>query len=368
MKYYIIAGEKSGDLHASNLIQELKKLDKKAEFRGFGGEKMQEAGLDLQVHYQEMAFMGFLEVIKHLPTIRKYLRQCKKDILAWQPDAVILVDYAGFNLRIAKFAKKKKFKTLYYISPKVWAWNTGRAKKIRKIIDKMFVILHFEKAFYKKYNYEVEYVGNPLFDEISKYEADPEFLTRNHLSKRTMIAVLPGSRAQEVQNTLETMLSIAKDFQDCQWFVAGVTSLPEELYEPARILNIPVLYDQTYDLLHHADAALVTSGTATLETALFEVPQVVCYRTSSFSYFIARFLIKVPFISLVNLLAGKKVVRELIQNDFNTFNLQTELTSILNEKREGIKKEYKELKEKISTEGTSLTTAKLMLKEMKRKT
>jgi len=367
MKYYIIAGEKSGDLHASNLIKELKKLDKKAAFRGFGGELMQAAGLDLQVHYRKMAFMGFLEVIKHLPTITKYLSLCKKDIVQWQPDAVILVDYAGFNLRIAQFAKKKKFKTLYYISPKVWAWNTGRAKKIGKIIDKMFVILHFEKAFYQQFNYEVEYVGNPLFDEISNYEADPEFVTRNHLSQRSMIAVLPGSRAQEVSNMLETMLSVAKDFQEHQWFVAGVTSLPSELYEPARALNIPVLYDQTYDLLQNADAALVTSGTATLETALFEVPQVVCYKTSGFSYFIARLLIKVPFISLVNLLAEKEVVKELIQNNFNEFNLKNELATVLTKKREAIKREYKELKEKIATEGTSLTTAKLMLKELKKK-
>ncbi len=357
MKYYLIAGEKSGDQHAAKLMQALRTFDPQAQFRGFGGETMQANGLDLQVHYRDMAFMGFWEVFKNLPTISKFLSRCKKDILAWKPDVVLLIDYAGFNLRIAKFAHRKKFRTYYYISPKIWAWNTKRAYGIKRYVDRMFVIMPFEKDFYAQFDYAVDYVGNPLSDHIRDYEPDPEFPTRNHLSKEPLIALLPGSRAQEVSNMLETMLSVREQFPGYQWFVAGVSSLPETLYEPARKRGVPVLYDQTYDLLSHAHAALVTSGTATLETALFEVPQVVCYKTSFLTYHIAKRLIKAPFISLVNLIAEKEVVKELIHHDFTSERVAEELSKILGEGRKPMLDAYHNLKERIGTENTAHRTA-----------
>lgn len=365
MKYYLIAGEKSGDLHASNLMKEILQNDPEAEFRFWGGEEMQKVGGELIHHYSEISFMGFLEVAKNLMTIRRFMNYCKKDILCWKPDVVILVDFSGFNLKIAKYVKPRGTKVFYYISPKVWAWNQSRAKRIRNVVDRMFVIMHFEKAFYKKYDYDVDYVGNPLFDAINQFEPSPTFLEDNQLdANKKIIAVLPGSRYQEVSAIINTMLTIIPkyDSNEYQFVVAGVEHLPSELYDEAKKLGVKVIFNQTYDLLTKATSAVVTSGTATLETALFEVPQVVCYRTSPVTYNIIKALIKVRFISLVNLIADKEVVKELIQGDFTTENLEKELGYTLNEKREKIIQDYKEMKAMIKTEGTSKKAASLMYK------
>ncbi|ANQ49009.1 lipid-A-disaccharide synthase [Flammeovirga sp. MY04] len=365
MKYYLIAGEKSGDLHASNLMKEILNNDPEAEFRFWGGEEMQKVGGTLIHHYSEISFMGFLEVAKNLLTIRRYMNECKKDILCWKPDVVILVDFSGFNLKIAKYVKPRGTKVFYYISPKVWAWNQSRAKRIRTAVDRMFVIMHFEKAFYKKYDYDVDYVGNPLFDAIKQFDPSPTFLEDNQLDpSKKIIAVLPGSRYQEVQMILQTMLTIIPKYnkEEFQFVVAGVDHLPSELYQEVKDLGVKLVFNQTYDLLSNATSAVVTSGTATLETALFEVPQVVCYRTSPVTYNIIKALIKVRFISLVNLIADKEVVRELIQNDFTTENLAQELEYTLTTKRDKILQDYKEMKAKIDTEGTSKKAASLMYK------
>ncbi|WP_020530522.1 lipid-A-disaccharide synthase [Flexithrix dorotheae] len=361
MKYYIIAGEKSGDLHASNLINEIKKCDAEAKFRGWGGDNMQKSGLELVRHYKDTAIMGFLEVLFNFRKLLGFIKQCKRDIASYQPDVVILVDYAGFNLRIASFTKKNNIKTYYYISPKVWAWNQKRAYKVKRLVDKMFVILHFEKAFYKKYGLEVDYVGNPLFDEISKFKPDAQFLEKYNFSEKPILAILPGSRFQEVKLILENMLRVIDDFPNYQFVIAGVSSLPEELYASAKEKNIKILFEETYNLLSVAKSAVVTSGTATLETALFNVPQVVCYKTSNITYQVVKRLIKVPYISLVNLIANKKVVTELIQHDFTYEKLKTEIQN-LDKNRKMIIEDYQNLKEMVGTEGASKTTATLMWK------
>lgn len=329
MKYYIIAGERSGDLHGSNLIKAILQKDPQADIRAWGGDMMQSAGATLVKHYQDIAFMGFAEVIKNLPTIIGLLSFCKKDIAAFQPDVVILIDYAGFNMRVAKFAKKNHFKTFYYISPKVWAWNQSRALNIKKYVDKMFVIFPFEKDFFKKFDYDVDYVGNPLFDAIANFQPNPNFRKEARVGQKPIIALLPGSRYQEVAKILPLMVTQAYNFPDYQFVVAGVSNLPKELYARWQSLfPIKIVYDDSYNLLSVAEAALVTSGTATLETALLNIPQVVCYKTSGISYAIAKRLIRVPFISLVNLIAQKKVVTELIQNDLTAENLKIELEKI----------------------------------------
>ncbi|MEM1136729.1 MAG: lipid-A-disaccharide synthase, partial [Bacteroidota bacterium] len=281
MKYYLIAGEKSGDLHAANLIKHLKKYDNQAVFRGWGGEEMEAAGLDLVKHYKETAFMGFLEVFLNLHKISGFIKLCKKDIAAWQPDVVILVDYAGFNLRIARFAKGAGFTVYYYISPKLWAWGQKRALKIKKYVDRLFAIMYFEKEFYKKFDYNnVDYVGNPVLDAVSNFKPDKNFLEKNQLIQKPIIAILPGSRKQEVTNILHKTLALQKRFPTYQFVIAGVSQLPEAVYQSAKEKNISVIFDQTYNLLSYAEAAIVTSGTATLETAMFYVPQVVVYQTS----------------------------------------------------------------------------------------
>lgn len=360
MKYYLIAGEKSGDLHASNLIKSLKKRDDTANFRGWGGDEMEKAGLELVKHYKETAFMGFLEVFLNLHKISGFIKLCKKDINFWKPDVIILVDYAGFNLRIAKFAKNAGFKVYYYISPKLWAWGQKRALKVKKYVDRMFAIMHFEKAFYAKFDFhKVDYIGNPVLDAVSNFKVNPDFLSANQLENKRIIAILPGSRKQEVINILHKTISLKKAFPDHQFLVAGVSQLSKSLYEIAKANNIPVIFDQTYDLLSQAEAAIVTSGTATLETAMFFVPQVVVYQTSIITYNIAKMIIKVRFISLVNLLADKEVVKELIQNDFNKENLNTELQKAITNKNEIIL-EYKSLYEKLKTKSVSETAAELM--------
>lgn len=366
MKYYIIAGERSGDLHGSNFIKALKQLEPNAEVRGWGGDLMEQAGMQLIKHYREMAFMGFLEVIQNLGTIRRFINECKEDIETYQPDVVILIDYAGFNLRIADFAKSKRLKTYYYISPKVWAWNTKRAYKIKRLVDRMFVILPFEKDFYKKFDYEVDYVGNPLLDAIREHEVNKNFKLDNQLDERPIIAVLPGSRKQELENILEPMLKLTDRFKEYQFIVAGVDNLPDSLYLPAKEKGLKVIYGKTSDLLAHAHAAVVTSGTATLETALWNVPQVVCYKTSWISYKIAKALIKVDYISLVNLIAEKEAVRELIQSDLNAENLEIELKNVVaGAKRDAVLKDNKRIQEIMGNEKASQNLARLVVNYLK---
>ena len=360
MKYFIIAGERSGDLHGSNLIKAIKNADSNAEIMAWGGDFMQEAGAKISKHYRELAFMGFLEVLKNLGKILGFIGICKKEIEAFQPDALILIDYAGFNLRIAKWAKKNNYKVFYYISPKVWAWNQGRAWSLKKNIDRLFVIFPFEVSFFKKYDFEVEFVGNPLFDAIANFQPASNFLEENKLTNKKVIALLPGSRKQEVENMLNLMVATQPHFPDFQFVIAGVGNLPRSFYEPFLNEKITLVIDQTYDLLSHSTAALVTSGTATLETALFEVPQVVCYKTSNISYQIVKMLIKVPFISLVNLVAEKEVVKELIQKDLTVGNLCDELTKIIrnSEFKERQIRGYKEVKLSLGEVGASEKTGR----------
>ena len=364
MKYYIIAGERSGDMHAASLMTELKKQDSEATFRFWGGDMMQEAGGELVRHYKDMAFMGFLEAAANTMKIVQFMRQCKADILQYQPDVVILVDYAGFNMRIAKFAKEQGLKVFYYISPKIWAWNQGRVHSIKKLVDRMFVILPFEQEFYGKFEYKVDYIGNPIVDTVRNHQTSPDFVQRNKLNPKPIIAVLPGSRKQEIESILFIMLSVLPAFREYQFVVAAVSNLNQDYYENFnRDPNIKIVYDQTYDLLANSEAALVTSGTATLETALFDVPQVVCYTTSLISYWIGRAVIKIPYISLVNLIAGKPLVTELIQNDLTGRNIISELKKILFDKSYISKQKagYKGIREKLGETNSSARAAELMV-------
>jgi lipid-A-disaccharide synthase len=352
MKYYFIAGEASGDLHGSNLIRELYKLDNTSSFRCWGGDKMKEAGGELVKHYRELAFMGFAEVLMNLRTIFRNLKFCKEDILQHKPDALILIDYPGFNLRIAKWAKQHGLKIIYYISPQVWAWKEGRVKTMKKCIDKMLVILPFEKDYYKnKWNWEVEYVGHPLAEVIQRHKAQG---TSEQLSDRPIVALLPGSRKQEILKKLPIMLEVSKAYTGYQFIVAKAPGLDEQFYDDLLkpYSNVSYVTNKTYDLLMQSKAALVTSGTATLETALFGVPEVVCYKGSWLSYQIGRRLVHVKYIALVNLIMDKLVVKELIQNKLTVSNLQQELEELLNNetRKEQLQKDYAALK-KILSEG-----------------
>jgi lipid-A-disaccharide synthase len=364
MKYYLIAGERSGDLHGSNLIKGIKENDPDAVFRGWGGDMMEEEGMQLVTHYKDTAFMGFLEVAMNLRKISGFLKRCKADITDYQPDALILIDYPGFNLRIASFAKSRGLKVFYYISPKVWAWNQKRAWKIKKNVDHMFVIFPFEVDFYKKYDYTVDYVGNPLMDAITAFQPDPDFRAAHGLDERPVIALLPGSRTQEITGMLDVMLTTQKHFPDHQFVIAGVKNLPSSLYDVyLTSQRASIVYERTYDLLSVAEAALVTSGTATLETALFKVPEVVCYKTSGFSYAVAKRLIRVPFISLVNLILQKEAVRELIQDNLNEKLLIEELKRILpgGSQYEAQRKDYYQLAQLVGGPGASERTGKLIV-------
>lgn len=373
MKYYIIAGEASGDLHASNLVAEIKKKDKKAEFRGCGGDLMKAQGVDLLKHYRTMAYMGFVEVAVNLRKVLGNISLCKKDIVDYQPDVVILVDYPGFNLRIADFAHENGFKVVYYISPQIWAWKRRRVHKIKRSVDKMLVILPFEEEFYKRYGVDVTFVGNPLLDELAKVGAGNRsiFLRRNSLGeRREIIALLPGSRKQEVKRTLPVMIKVASHFPDYQFVVAGISSLDSSLYkEIMGKSDVFFVENQTYDLLQNSSAALVTSGTATLETALFSIPEVVCYKATNFSYRLAKWMIKVKFISLVNLIMDREVVKELIQGDLNEDNLVKELDQLLhNGKRQRrMLEDYEELKDKLGNVGASEKAAEVIIEALKRK-
>ncbi|HXD76408.1 MAG TPA: lipid-A-disaccharide synthase [Puia sp.] len=362
MKYYIIAGEASGDLHGSNLIKELRRQDPTTSVRCWGGDLMREAGGELVKHYKDLAFMGFTEILMNLRTILRNLEFCKQDILRHRPDAIILVDYPGFNMRIAKWAHKEGLKVIFYISPQVWAWKEGRVRQIRDTVDKMLVILPFEKAFYKKWNVGVEYVGHPLVEEIDGFRADPQTARFPALqSSQPIVALLPGSRKQEILKKLPVMLETSRHFPDCQFIVAKAPGQDSSFYEGLvhKYPNVASVSNATYALLSRARAACVTSGTATLETALFGVPEVVCYKGSSVSYQIARRLIKVKYISLVNLIMDKPVVRELIQDDLTVDNLRRELEDLLHNdrRREELGEDYRRLRELLSEGGNASANA-----------
>lgn len=366
MKYYIIAGEASGDLHGSNLMKSLKQKDPSAEFRFWGGDLMEKQGGTLVKHYRDLAFMGFLEVALNLKTILNNIKFCKADIKNNIPDVLILVDYPGFNLRIAKFAKELGIKVVYYISPQLWAWKEGRVEIIKKYVDEMMVILPFEEDFYKKHHVKSHFVGHPLLDAISTLQnIDIEFFKReNNLNEKEIIALLPGSRKQEVEKMLEIMLSVRPYFKDYQFVIAGAPSLEKDFYQKYVDENVHFVSNRTYDLLRCSKAALVTSGTATLETALLNVPEVVCYRGSKISYAIAKRLVKhIKYISLVNLIMDKEVVKELIQSELNTENLVEHLKLIAEgDKRNQMLNEFEILRTKLGGKGASDNAADIILK------
>lgn len=367
MKYYLISGEASGDLHASNLVREMKRMDPSCDFRAWGGDLLQQQGVTLVKHYRDLAFMGFTEVLMNLRTILGNIDFCKKDILSYKPDAIILVDYPGFNLRIAKFAKEQGIKVYYYISPQVWAWKQSRVYKIRQMVDKMLVILPFEKDFYKKFDYNVDFVGHPLLDAIDqqkeKLNDKVGFYRKHNLSDKPLVALLPGSRKQEIDTMLPLMLSVMSEFPQYQFVVAGAPSQKSSYYESLiGNQNVKLISGETYQLLCASDAALVTSGTATLETALLNIPEVVCYKGGKISYHIARWLIKINFISLVNLIMDREVVKELIQDELNQKNLVSELKKILDPGfRTRLLEDYSELRRKLGGTGASAKAASIIL-------
>ncbi len=362
MNYYIIAGEASGDLHASNLMKELKQLDSNSRFRCWGGDLMQAQGGELVKHYRDLAFMGFTEVLMNLRTILGNIDMCKKDILLHRPDVLVLVDYPGFNLRVAEFAKQNGIKVYYYISPQIWAWKQSRVHKIKRVVDKMFVILPFEKEFYKRFDFDVDFVGHPLLDAVSNYSEQKD--VKAVQTDKPIIALLPGSRKQEIATMLPLMLSMKKQYPDFQFVIAGAPSQPEEYYRTfIGDADVKIVFGKTYNLLQQAHAALVTSGTATLETALFNVPEVVCYKGGAISFAIAKQLVKVKYISLVNLIMDKEIVKELIQNELNEANLKTELDKLLNPvTRNNMLENFALLRAKLGGAGASRHTAELMIK------
>ena len=373
MKYYIIAGEASGDLHGANLIASLKKKDTRAKIRAWGGNLMKKQGATLVKHYRDLAFMGFVEVLLHLKTILKNLSFCKKDILKFKPDAIILIDYPGFNLKIAKFAHKHNIKVYYYISPQVWAWKKHRVYTIKEVVDKMLVILPFEKDFYDEYRVDAHFVGHPLLDELSKvkYINKINFARQNKLDpKKEIIALLPGSRKQEVVRMLEVMLKVIGKFPNYQFVIGCAPSLSESFY---RSLigneNVQLVFNKTYQLLQVASAALVTSGTATLETALLYVPEVVCYKANKISYLIAKSLVKVKYISLVNLIVDKPILKELIQNDLTPENLAQELNCLLTnpKKQRQLLEDYEDLRCMLGNAGASNNAATIIVDDLRKK-
>ena len=371
MKYYIIAGEASGDLHGSNLMKALYKEDATAEIRFWGGDLMESVGGTLVSHYKERAFMGFFEVVMNLSKVLGFIKFCKKDIAGFNPDVVVFIDNSGFNLRVAKWAKQHGFKTNYYISPQVWASRASRVKDIKRDVDILFVILPFEKEFYKKYCYEVEFVGHPLIDAIAnRPQLDiSKFKKENNLTNQPIIALLPGSRKQEITKMLSLMVSLVDGFSEYQFVVAGAPSQDFSFYQQIiGAKKVAFINNKTYDLLSISYAAIVTSGTATLETALFKVPQVVCYKGGAISYQIAKRIITLKFISLVNLIMDKEVVKELIQNNFTKQNLKQELTKILDTKeREKLFEEYYKLEQILGGKGASKKVAKQIVAGLKLK-
>ena len=368
MKYYILAGEPSGDLHASNMMKELLLLDSSIEFRFWGGDLMEAvAHQKPRKHIKDLAFMGFVEVLKNIRTIFKNIAFCKQDILEFKPEILILVDYPGFNLRIADWAKQQGIRVFYYISPTIWAWKENRVEIIKRSVEKMFVILPFEVAVYKKHNYNADYVGHPLLDAIEQEKSNlPDratFIKKNNLDERPIIAVLPGSRKQEIERMFSIMLNVVEDFKGYQFVIAGTTNLPEEAYQMALDKNLKVVFNQTYALMYNAHAGIIKSGTSTLESALFRLPQVVCYKGGTISYSIARMVVgnRVKYISLPNLILDKPVVKELIQSDLNASNLKTELTKIIaGIAREEMLEEYAGLIKLLGNSGASKKVAELI--------
>ncbi len=369
MKYYLIAGEASGDLHASNLMKELKKEDKNAQFRYLGGDLMQKHGGKLVKHFKETAYMGFIDVILHLPAILKNIKFIKKDIAEYNPNVLILVDYPGFNLRIAEFAHNEGFKVYYYISPKIWAWKQSRVHKIKKYIDKLFIIFPFEKVFYKKFDYQVEYVGNPIMDAIDISKSDIfEFKKKYNLNEKKIIALLPGSRKQEIKHNFPIMLKIAEKFPDYQFVVAQSSVLDKKIFaEHISTQDIKHVYDNTYELLKHSEAALVTSGTATLETAILNIPELVCYKGDYISYKVAKKIVKVEFISLVNLVMQKEVIKEFVQYEMTVENISNELNLLLKDKKykANMLNNFELMRKKLGGKGASKRTAKIIFESLR---
>jgi lipid-A-disaccharide synthase len=359
MKYYLIAGEASGDLHASNLIKAIQKRDAHADFRCFGGNLMRQAGCTVHIHYKEMAMMGLVEVIKKYPVIRKNRKECRNDLLRYNPDVLILVDYSGFNLPMARFAASHGIRVIYYISPKLWAWARWRVKSVRQYVERMFVILPFEVDFYRQHQVEAEYYGNPVLDSVASFEKafvlSESFRAEHNLSEKPIIALLAGSRKQEIDLLLPEMLSVIPHFPGFQFVIAGAPSIAAEYYH--RYIDgskVNIVYDQTYRLLKHAEAAIVTSGTATLETALLNTPEVVVYKTNPVTFFIGNFLVKIKFFSLVNLILDKEAVKELLQNNLAE-DIKKELSTLLNnqEYRNNMLEDYRRLRLVLGNPGVS---------------
>ncbi len=375
MKYYVIAGEPSGDLHASNMMKELLLLDNSIEFKFWGGDLMaQVAHQKPTKHIKDLAFMGFVEVAKNIRTIFKNITFCKQDVLAYKPDVLILIDYPGFNLRIADWAKQQGIKVLYYISPTIWAWQENRVEIVKRACEKMFVILPFEVSVYKKHNYNANYVGHPLLDAIEQEKKNlptkNTFIANNNLEQKPIIAVLPGSRKQEIEKMFSIMLNVVSNFSEYQFVIAGTTNLPKEAYQKAIDKNIKVVFNQTYALMHHAHAGIIKSGTSTLESALFKLPQVVCYKGGAVSYSIARMVVgnRVKYISLPNLIMDRPIVKELIQTELNPKNLTQELTYILSgAKRNTMLTQYDELIELLGNSGASKKVAQLIFNHLNEK-
>jgi lipid-A-disaccharide synthase len=373
MRYYVLAGEASGDLHASNLIKEISLIDRDAQFRGFGGDLMEKAGMTVLKHYRDLAFMGLVPVIMNIRTIKKNFRFCEQDILAFKPDVLILVDYPGFNLRMARFAKAHGIKTFYYISPKVWAWKEKRVHRIIAYVDEMFCILPFETEFFEKYKYPVHYVGNPLLDAILEKKTTAnyqQFWSENNLPEKPVLAVLPGSRKGEISVLLPTMLEAASCFPEFQCVIAGAPNMGEEFYQPfMKGSKVPVIWGKTYEILNHCRVAIVASGTATLETAIMNVPQVVVYQLTPnwlFKY-LKKFFLKTRWVSLVNIILGREAVTELIQSDFTLKNVIDELGKILNdqENEKRMLADYQDMMVKLGKAGASKRTAELMVGKLK---
>jgi lipid-A-disaccharide synthase len=367
-RIYIIAGEASGDLHGANLLKELYKLDSSISVRAWGGDRMKNEGATLVKHISDLAFMGFIEVLLNLSTILKNINFCKKDILEFKPDVLLLIDYPGFNLRIAQWAKKNGIKVHYYISPQVWAWKKSRVKIIKASVDKMYSILPFENDFYKQFDYETQYAGHPLLDEVENFNqvrlTKDEFLNKNKLSQVPIISILPGSRKQEIKVKLPIMLDAVKSLKNYQIVIAGAPNQTAKMYDEFEAQGCKIIFGQTYDLLSNSEAAIVTSGTATLETAILNIPEVVCYKGSWISYFIARSLIKINYISLVNLIMDQQIVKELIQGECNPFKIREELDLLLNDKnyREAMLSNFEIMREKLGGQGASKKVAHSLLK------
>jgi len=368
MRYYIVAGERSGDLHASNLVKALKQKDPEASFRGFGGDYMQLQGVDLAVHYRELAIMGFAELLTNAFKIKRYIRRCREDITAYNPDVIILVDYGGFNLQIAKFGKKHHYKVYFYILPKYWAWWPGRARWLKPHVDKLFTILPFEKEFYKKFNWEAHYVGNPVLDAVKEHVESDNFLTKHGLLDKSYVALLPGSRKQELMYIVPELEKMILRMSNQHFCVAAVNNLDNALYgELPYMSNVTMVFEDTYNLLLHAKAAVVTSGTATLETALFRVPQVVVYKANPLTYGFAKFMITVKYISLVNLIAEREVVKELIQSDMTAAYLYGEVSRLVAdpEYRRDMIAAYDEIIKVLDTGSASDNAAALIIQYLK---